>query len=148
MATRPTLTLGLCLTAGVAAGIGLARPGPSPAGTPVVTQYSAPTTESEPVDLSDPYAAPTQQPAPQPAAAVTIAGFDFGAPLSVGPGASITVTNADGVPHTLTANDGAFDTGAVPANGAVPISAPTEPGVYQFFCTIHPSMQGTLTVSQ
>ena len=78
-------------------------------------------------------------------AVITIADFGF-SPLTVAPGAPVTVTNADGAPHTVTAVGGEFATGLIDAGATVAFVAPTQPGTYTFFCEVHPSMQGTLVV--
>ncbi|HEX4867203.1 MAG TPA: cupredoxin domain-containing protein [Acidimicrobiales bacterium] len=61
-------------------------------------------------------------------------------------GAEVTFDNQDGTAHTLTADDGAFDTGPVAPGESATLSAPSEPGTYAFHCEIHPSMTGQLTV--
>ena len=146
MSIRPTITLGVCLAAGLAFGIALARPGSS---TPTVDAATGSTIQAA---ADSPYGG-GQQDADQAAggdtaapASVTIADFDFGQPLTVGPGATVAVTNADGASHTLTADDGSFDTGSIATGAVATIQAPSAPGTYQIFCSIHPSMQGTLTV--
>ncbi len=150
MKRRPSLTLGICLAAGLTAGIGLARPGVSNAGAeqPAAAQsaggYGASASDQQPADGQ---ATPAPNQAAAPPAAIEIAGFAFGDPLTVAPGSLIEVTNSDGAPHTVTATDGAFDTGNLGGGQAGAITAPTEPGTYAFFCSIHPSMQGTLTVA-
>jgi plastocyanin len=87
-------------------------------------------------------AAPTGAPA---GAALEISGFQFGA-VTVGAGGQVTVNNRDGAPHTVTADDGAFDSGQVGGGGATTFSAPSAAGSYDFHCDIHPEMSGTLTV--
>lgn len=79
-------------------------------------------------------------------AAIEIANFDFTSGVTVAPGQSIDVTNIDSAPHTLTSVDGLFDTGNLGQNETGTITAPLEPGTYAFFCEIHPSMVGELTV--
>ncbi len=68
----------------------------------------------------------------------------------VAPGAAVEVTNIDwvkrGIPHTLTANDGSFNTGVVTAQ-TVTFYAPTTPGKYKFHCEIHPVMTGVIHVT-
>lgn len=156
----PTITLGICLAAGLAVGIGLMRPGNS---TVEVGSAAAPTGVTQapaqqeaavapgygaPAADAPATGAPAPAPAPAPAGgAINISDFDFGAPITVAAGAPITVTNQDGVAHTLTADDGSFDTGNIGGGGTAPINAPTAPGTYSFFCAIHPSMQGTVTVT-
>jgi plastocyanin len=60
-------------------------------------------------------------------------------------GTPITVTNADGTKHTLTADNGSFDTGdlAGGGHGSVTIAAP---GKYAYHCAIHNYMTGTIEV--
>lgn len=65
--------------------------------------------------------------------------------VSVAAGGTIEVTNDSGVPHTMTADDGAFDE-ELPDGETTPVAAPSEPGDYGFHCEIHPSMTATLTV--
>ncbi len=79
-------------------------------------------------------------------AVIAIADFGF-SPLTVAPGATVTVTNNDGVPHTVTAVGGEFGTGLIDAGGSVAFVAPTQPGTYTYFCEVHPTMQGTLVVA-
>jgi plastocyanin len=79
-------------------------------------------------------------------AVITIADFDFGGPVTVAAGETITVRNTDGVTHTWTASDGAFDSGNI-AGGSEFSTTLDAPGEYAFFCEIHPSMTGTITVT-
>ena len=78
---------------------------------------------------------------------ITISGFRFSGPITVAPGQLITVTNADGAPHTVTADNGAFDV-SVPAMSTVTFHAPMAPGSYVYHCSVHPMMKpGTITVA-
>jgi plastocyanin len=91
--------------------------------------------------------APITQPGGAPAAAtITISDFDFGPPRTVSAGAVVQVSNADAEAHTVTARNGAFDTGSVDEGTIVSFRAPTVPGTYEFRCDIHPSMAGQLVV--
>lgn len=67
--------------------------------------------------------------------------------ITVAPGAEVAVENGGAKPHTVTADDGGFDSGTVAPGTSGSITAPTEPGVYAFHCEIHSSMTGTLTVA-
>ena len=149
MASRAlTPTLAICIAGGLAAGIALARPA-DPAPAAPVAAAAAPTDTASP----DGYGAPADDAATAPAdagaapVAVSIADFAFAAPATVAPGAVLTVTNLDGAPHTLTADDGSFDTGTLGQGDAVGVTAPTAAGTYSFFCEIHPSMTGSVTVA-
>jgi plastocyanin len=75
--------------------------------------------------------------------------------LTVGAGSAILFANVGGAPHSLTADDGSFDTGVVDpgaeqgrfAGGNVSITLET-PGTFPFHCEIHPAaMTGTITVA-
>jgi plastocyanin len=93
---------------------------------------------------SGPYAkGPANKPAS--AASLAISGFAFSASRAR-PDASVSVTNADDVAHTVTADNGGFAV-TVPAHGTALFAAPRTPGTYRFTCSIHPSMHGTLVVA-
>jgi plastocyanin len=89
--------------------------------------------------------APTTAPTAAPAA-IDIEGFDFGEPITVAVGQTVVVTNLDGAPHTFTDRGGAFDSGSIGTGGGTFEVAIDTPGTYEFFCSIHPSMTGSLTV--
>jgi plastocyanin len=91
-------------------------------------------------------AAPASPATEASAAKITIAGNSFGDPITVPPGAQISVTNNDSAKHSVTSDTaGVFDVDiAGNADGA--FSAPTQPGEYPFHCTYHPSMHGVLIV--
>lgn len=65
--------------------------------------------------------------------------------IAMAPGDTLRVINADRAPHTLTADDGSFDTGRLRRNAVAELK-PTEPGVHSFHCAIHPRMKGTLVI--
>ncbi|BAS09266.1 amicyanin-alpha [Arthrobacter sp. Hiyo4] len=78
---------------------------------------------------------------------ITIKDFGYGAPLTVAPGAVVTVTNMDSAGHTVTAEQGqAFDVDVRGSGGTATFTAPSAPGSYPYFCTYHPNMRGTLIV--
>ena len=80
------------------------------------------------------------------AATITIANMGFGDPITVAPGAQVSVTNDDSVEHSVTSQTaGQFDV-HVDGNEKGTFTAPTEPGEYAFYCVYHPSMKGTLIV--
>jgi plastocyanin len=74
--------------------------------------------------------------------------------ITVSPGATVVWDNQDNALHTATSGnpetatpDGKFDTGLVGANQqSKPVTMPTEPGDYMYFCTLHPFLVGTATV--
>ncbi|HQU27465.1 MAG TPA: cupredoxin domain-containing protein, partial [Acidimicrobiales bacterium] len=80
-------------------------------------------------------------------ATVVIANFTFHPMrLVVAPGERIVVQNKDAVVHTLTATDGRFSTGDIPAHGTRAIRAPRAKGTYHYLCAIHQFMTGSIVV--
>jgi plastocyanin len=79
--------------------------------------------------------------------AVKIAGFAFG-PQTLGAkvGESVTWTNQDGATHTVTADDGAFDSGNLAGGKAFSFAFDTA-GTFAYHCNIHRSMTGKVTVT-
>lgn len=62
-------------------------------------------------------------------------------------GTEISFVNLDSAPHTLTAEDGSFDSGTVDGGESITFDSPA-PGEYDVFCTIHPDVTGTLVVEE
>jgi plastocyanin len=79
--------------------------------------------------------------------------FYVPAEVTVKAGETITWKNEDTAIHTATSGenstpDGKFDTSLVsPGQSSKPIAMPNEPGQYTYFCTLHPWMTGTITIS-
>lgn len=65
--------------------------------------------------------------------------------ITVDVGTEITWTNADGAPHTATADDGSFDTGTLKRSDEAAVSF-DEPGTYTYYCRFHAFMNGTVEV--
>lgn len=87
-------------------------------------------------------------PAPAAAAKITIKDFKYQVPVSVAPGAKITVSNSDAVNHTVTSDTAGLFDAVIPSSGGThTITAPTKPGKYPFHCTYHANMHGVLVVS-
>ena len=80
------------------------------------------------------------------AATITIKDFAYGDPLTVAPGAVVTVTNLDTAPHTVTADEGSAFDADVKGGATTTFTAPTQPGSYAYHCTYHPAMHGVLIV--
>lgn len=84
-------------------------------------------------------------PAP-PATTVSIVDFAFDpASVTIRPGASAAWVNDDTVPHTVTAVDGAFDSGILDP-GARFSWTPKGAGTLAYRCQLHPRMEGTIVV--
>ena len=79
------------------------------------------------------------------AADFTIKAYTFPS-FTASAGQKITIVDRDGEPHTVTADDGSFDSGSFDAAAPGTLTVPTKPGVYPVHCTVHPTMKGTLTV--
>src|SRR5215213_7626382 len=78
---------------------------------------------------------------------VSIKNFAFDpSNTTVSPGTTLTWVNNDQVPHTATANDGAFDSGTLQPGQSYSFAF-DKPGTYAYHCNIHPYMTGTVTVS-
>jgi plastocyanin len=85
-----------------------------------------------------------------PTAAIDISGFKFGkTALDVAKGTVVTWTNKDGTGHTVSSGtpptkDGKFD-GQVAPGGTFSFTF-SEAGTFKYFCAIHNTMTGTITV--
>jgi len=78
---------------------------------------------------------------------VAIQGFAFGpATITVKPGTTVTWTQQDEDQHTVTANDGSFTSSPL-VTGTTYTHTFTAPGTYQYHCSIHPFMHGTVVVT-
>ena len=71
-------------------------------------------------------------------------------PVQISVGDTVTWTNDDSQPHTVTSGedatpDGRFDSSTM-TSGATFSHTFTEAGEYQYFCILHPNMVGTVNV--
>ncbi len=91
--------------------------------------------------------APAESTPPAGATTVQIRDFAFdSASLTIPVGTTVAWTNADAAPHTVTALDGAFDSGILDPGGgfAWEFSAP---GTFPYRCDLHPQMEGSVEVT-
>jgi plastocyanin len=65
--------------------------------------------------------------------------------LTIVAGESVTWTNADQAIHTATSGSGAFDSGDLDPGESFTFTF-TTPGTYDYLCTPHPSMTGSIVV--
>jgi plastocyanin len=100
---------------------------------------AAPTTEAESSSAG------ASSSAPVVGAEITIEDFEYRTPVSVRPGATVSVTNMDEA-HSVTADDGSSFDITVTAGATVTFTAPTTPGSYAFHCIFHSNMNGVLVV--
>jgi plastocyanin len=79
---------------------------------------------------------------------VDIVDFAFNpSSITVEAGSTVTWTNSGDAPHTVTADDGAFDSGEL-ANGETFSFTFDEPGTYSYHCDIHPDMVAEVIVTE
>jgi len=78
--------------------------------------------------------------------AVSIRNFTFSvATLSVSAGTQVTWTNNDATAHTVTADDGGFDSGNIAPGGSFSHTF-TNMGTVKYHCQIHPMMKASVVV--
>ena len=79
--------------------------------------------------------------------AVTIKNFAFAPPeIDVKVGQTVTWTNQDSTGHTVTADDGSFDSKELP-NGQTFSQTFSKAGTFSYHCSIHSQMKATVVVS-
>jgi plastocyanin len=84
--------------------------------------------------------------APAADTAVKIDNFTFTPQrVTVKPGTTITWTNQDDIPHTVTSATKAFRSKALDTDDKFSFTFTTA-GVYEYFCSLHPHMTGTIVV--
>jgi len=122
----------------------------APGGSPQPGASSAPMSMA-PMSMAPASMAPvgSTSPSSAPAASgeqVTIKDFKF-APdsLTVSAGTTVTWTNQDSTQHTVTADDGSFDSGPLAQGGTFTHTFETA-GTFSYHCNIHPNMKATITV--
>jgi plastocyanin len=78
---------------------------------------------------------------------ITIDGFAFApATLTVKAGATVTWTNRDEEPHTVAASDGSFRSPGM-GTGATFTHTFANAGTFNYVCSIHPMMHGSVVVT-
>lgn len=91
--------------------------------------------------------APDQLPGDAPAA-VQLIDFEMSpALLSVAAGTKVDFSNAGRAPHSATHREGTFDSGILAPGGTFSHVFDT-PGVFEFFCLVHPTMVGRIEVQE
>ncbi len=87
---------------------------------------------------------PTANPGTIASGTVRIVQFAFVAPtVEVPTGSRVTWINDDPAPHTVTADDGSFDSRQLDAGASFDVVL-DKPGVFAYHCEIHPTMVGTV----
>lgn len=84
--------------------------------------------------------------APAAAEEVKIDNFTFNPPqITVKAGTTVTWTNSDDIPHTVVASERQFRSKAMDTGDKFSFTF-TSPGVYDYFCSLHPHMVGKIVV--
>jgi plastocyanin len=77
---------------------------------------------------------------------VTLANFAFSpTTLTVKVGTTVTWTNKDSTSHTVVSDTGVFDSGNLAPNATYTYVF-AKAGTFNYHCSIHPSMKGTVIV--
>ena len=109
----------------------------------VLLTAAACTTDADTSTTTDPSSVPTSP----IVTSVAINNFDFTpSDLVVQVGTTVEWQNrAEGTSHTATAVEGEWDSGTLAGGGTFEFPF-TTPGTFEYFCAIHPSMTGSVTV--
>jgi YVTN family beta-propeller protein len=76
---------------------------------------------------------------------VPINGFTFQDSVTINEGQTVTWTNNDAVPHTVSADNGTWTSGEIAAGKSFSHRFDA-PGTFSYHCEIHPAMEGTIIV--
>ena len=81
-----------------------------------------------------------------PSNEIKIAGFAFvSGTITVSVGTTVTWTNDDSVPHTVTTRSALFDSGNLSRGDTFSYTF-AQSGTFEYYCTIHPYMTGKVIV--
>jgi amicyanin len=67
--------------------------------------------------------------------------------ITITRGTTLTWVNDDDIPHTIAATNQAFRSKAMDTEQMFSFTF-TEPGTYEYFCSLHPHMQGKVIVKE
>lgn len=122
----------------IGAGCANTAPAPQPS-APAPTTVNTPTAPAA--------AEPSAQNLPARTVNAVIANFSFSpGNILANVGNNVVWTNNDSVAHTITADDGSFNSGPI-APGTSYTHVFSTAGIVQYHCSIHTSMHGVVTVS-
>ena len=94
-------------------------------------------------------AAPAASDTPHGSNAVTISNFAFApASLTIPAGSTVTWTNKDEEPHTVVSSDGTTFHSPGMDTGATYSFTFQNAGTFEYICSIHPMMHGTVVVAK
>ena len=140
------LIIGLALfTIAYIFGMSCQEPAPAPAPAP----EPVPAPEPAPVPAPEPAPVPEPIPAPEPGKAITeleIAGFTFvPETVKIPIGTTLTWTNTDPFPHTVTTREPLFDSLGLYRDETFSYTF-NQSGTFEYYCTIHPYITGKVIV--
>gem|GEM_PF-624271 len=70
------------------------------------------------------------------------------AELTIPAGTTVRWDNGEAIPHTVNAKDSKFDSGLIMNKGASWSFLFNTPGIYNYYCILHPAMLGKVTVQE
>jgi outer membrane biosynthesis protein TonB len=121
--------------------VAAASPSPSPAPEPSPSPVPSPTPQPTP----EPTPEPTPTPEPLPDITINIVNMAFQpAFVTAKVGQKVTWKNKDTTTHTATADSGEFATGFLDPGAQASITV-SSVGEFNYHCSVHPTMKGTLT---
>jgi plastocyanin len=140
----------LFLAALVALSLGLAACGDSGSDSTSGAETAPPAGSESTTEATEETESTESEPAPSGEASksekVDIVEFTYQPdPVVVQVGGKVIWQNQDTAPHTATADDGSFDIGTI-EKGKIGSETFKEAGNFTYFCTIHPTMHGTVEV--
>lgn len=119
-----------------------------PTATSEPTATQAPTATSAPTEDATSAATPAPEPteAASDVVAVQIVDFAFDPPnITIPAGTTVEWTNVGPTPHNVVSQEGIWESPIMEA-GATYRFTFEEPGMYSYWCTLHPTMLGSVTV--
>jgi plastocyanin len=128
-------------------------PTPAPTASPTPAPTPTPTPTATPTPAPTPSPTPTPSPSPTPSeVTINIVGMNGNqsyspSPASVSVGQQVRWHNADSIAHTATQDGSGFDTGTIaPGATSAPVTF-SAAGTVSYHCSFHPSMVGSLNVT-
>ena len=118
---------------------------PMPTATDVPATAPTPTAAATPTSIPEPLPTSTQAAPGSLTVNAVIVNFTH-VDLTVPAGSTVVWTNNDTVQHTTTARNGDWDSDWLEEGRSFSLTF-TEPGAFNYLCTIHPSMTATVTVT-
>ena len=119
----------------------VAYPSVVPAGAVIVVCGAG----DDPASTPKPAAPPTPSVSAAVKESMLIIGYIYQRHLELPVGSSITWRNMDNIQHTVTADDGSFNSGAIPPSKDFTFTF-AGPGTFAYRCTIYPQMRESVVI--